>query len=70
MKGNRIDMVLGDGSEMGGGVPGDGNRRNQVAGRIEGESTWRDNWNQRHFWDEHKNLVQWKLPEIYHGDPR
>lgn len=49
---------------------GDGNRRDQVGERgTEVESTGRDDWNWGAFGGDNGNLVQWKLPGNYEGDP-
>ena len=53
----------------------DGNRRTWKQaglgpdqGRMEGESTRKDNWSQGASLGCARNLVQWKLPEIYECD--
>lgn len=37
---------------------------------VEGENMGRDGWNWRTFGEWCGNLVEWKLPGIYEGDPK
>lgn len=51
----------------------DGNRRDQVGGEMEGESTGREKWNLGVGWEafleQARNLVQWKSSRLYEGNP-
>lgn len=46
----------------------DWNKRKHI-GEMEGESIGKDNKNWEAFWRPGKNLMQWKFPGIYKGDP-
>lgn len=52
------------------GASRDGSRGfKSVCDRVKGESVKKDCWNWRTFGKLCGNIVQWKLPGIYRGDP-
>ena len=50
------------------GANGNGNRMVQVVGKLEGESSERDDWKGEGCSGSGRNLAQGKLPGIYKGD--